>query len=185
MGFIHHQPLPQLRNHFNLFLFQPFNCFPPTKITNLSGSWLAPSMWSLATKGDNTSTYVTYGCLCWFLAISNLFPNYHPQCFQTFWIVSFCFWKHLSLFSGVCCFVCCGRLVANRRENLYFYNFHGHSHSTNMTTQFCNLWNLRNGESEKWRIWQIKIWWRDKQIAGMSRENLYFSNFDFKGDILH
>ena len=35
MGFIHHQPLPQLRNHFNLFLFQPFNCFPPTKITNL------------------------------------------------------------------------------------------------------------------------------------------------------
>ena len=35
---IHHQLLPQLRNHFNLFLFQPFNCFTLTKITNLVGS---------------------------------------------------------------------------------------------------------------------------------------------------
>ena len=32
----------------------------------------------------------------------------------------------MSLFSGVFGLVCSGRLVANRRENLYFSNFHGH-----------------------------------------------------------
>ena len=41
---IHHQLLPQLRNHFNLFLFQPFNCFTLTKITNLVGSRSFPGI---------------------------------------------------------------------------------------------------------------------------------------------
>ena len=136
---IHHQLLPQLRNHFNLFLFQPFNCFTLMKITNLVGRPFPDIYWLVFCSFNFLLPYILpiYQLSLW------IFLSFFKLKFQVLSKVLhllFYFKRYLSLFSGVFGFVCCGRLgVANRRENLYFYNFHnGHrpSNMINVVLQF-------------------------------------------------